>query len=204
MQKSTLGGIAAILVFLGFCFLAFNAKQNYDASNVALQKANAHLDKVSTTTKSDLIQTGKGVVYLKPNGDLDYHDQEADEVNEIIHKTFSYSSPKVYRTNAEWVTKHADGPFYGWWLKGGIEHNYNVLVFYAKGRSLKRFMTDYSLTKYSKGHYFATLQTGTLIGTDDQSSIIPDQYALDIRKNPKTNKWRIVRISGFVSIGSGN
>lgn len=204
MQKSTLGEIVVAMIFAGFCFFAYQSKQNYDLSKTNLAKADSHLTQVNNHTKSDLIETGKGIVYLKPHGDLDYHDQQADEVNNIIKKTFTYKSPEGFKTNIKWVMQHADGPFYDWWLKGGIEHNYNVLVDFARGRSYTRFMKDYSLTKYDKNHYFAILQSGTLIGTSDQSSIIPDQYALDIRKDPKNDKWRIVRISGFISIGSEN
>lgn len=195
MDKSKIVAGIFVAYLVGMSYLAFNAHNSANASKQEAIKLQEKLDTESRKSVDLINETGKGVVYLAPKGALAKKDDNASYVTQILNKTFVYSSPDKFKTQAEWVKPRVSGEFYNYWFKNGIGTNYDAMVAEANGRAYKRFMKNMTLTQYSKNHYFAVLETGVLEGGAKESDITPVIFGLDITY--KNGKWNFERVPGF-------
>lgn len=183
------------LLLVGFLgYTAFTVYQYYQKTETDKNKSEQALIVESRKKASTLDTNEDKVVYLSPTGAKAKKDLNADIIDQIVRKTFSYNSPEDFLRKAKFVKNRVEGPFYSYWFGDGIKPSYETLKLQQNGSTLKRRYENYYLTKKGENHYFAVLSTYTKLGYDDHSTPNIKSFGLDIRWNAKTGRWNFKQL----------
>lgn len=198
--------IAFILLCTWTAVMSAGAMHERSIANAQKQQAivsQNKLDQASKKSVSLINETSKGVIYLSPKGKTTQQDANAQEISQILDKTFNYKSPEAFKSQAQFVKPRVTGEFYNYWFKTGIEHNYQYMKTEAQGRPYRRFMYKPEITRFSDTEYLAIVRTGVLIDTTNQASIQPSVLYLNFNKE-KSGIWNVSRIKGVTSVDDPN
>lgn len=189
IRRLLVGGL-----LIAFYAMAFNSYQEAQTSKAERIKADEALTRESRKTSNIIDHNSNEVVYLAPKGSTSKNDENADVIDQLVKKTFKYSSPKAFYNQAKYVENRVEGPFYKYWFGKSIKDSYETLNLKARGSTLKRNYKNYVLVKKGNLHYFAVISTYTKLGFDTDSTPNSQTYALDFVWNNQTSRWHVTAL----------
>ena len=179
------------LALIGIYVLAYNRYQVANETKLVRAKVDDEVARESRKTSNLIDHNSNEIIYLAPKGAKSKVDVNADVIDQLVKKTFKYSSPQAFYSQAQFIKDRVEGPFYKYWFGKSIKDSYEGLKLEANGSSIKRSYSNYTLVKKGNLHYFAVLSTHTKLGYDTKTTPHDKTFALDFVWNNKTRRWHV-------------